>query len=211
MVAVVATRRFGLLGVVICALLILILSLLMIGLYLFVSDRVNPFSLKSLFNRMFLLLRAYEVGNYFMPFGAGPGAQSRAIYTSFVPTTLPLVDFGFLSEVWPKSIATEKAQIYVKIKKGFLASPHNTYIEYFISMGVLGVVFAISLFLSQLKCVVMAVYERLDAVPILSVNVALMIMFFCGSFSHYLWLFILFQRMSCLHYFVKGDESKPGA
>ena len=121
------------------------------------------------------------------------------------------LDFGFLSEVWPESIAIEKAQFSIKIKEALLASPHNTYIEFFISMGVLGVVFAISLFLSQLKCVVMTVYERLDAVPTLSVNVALMIMFFSGSFSHYLWLFILFQRMSYLHCFVKGDESKSGA
>jgi hypothetical protein len=205
MIAVVTTRRFGFLGLITCILLILILGILMFGFYVFVTDRLNPFSVKSLFNRLFLLLRALEVGNYFLPFGAGPGAQSRAIYDTFVPSTVPSLDFGFLSEGWPKSIAQEKQQIITKINKGFVASPHNTYIEFFITMGVLGVVFSISLFLSQLKCVAMSFYERLDTVPILSVNIAFMILFLSGSFSPSLWFFILFQRMSCLQHCFKVD------
>ena len=211
MMTIFAVRKFGFLGLLICLLIILALFSFMSGFYVYVSDRMDPLSLKSLFNRLFLLLRAAEVTNHFMPFGAGPGAQSRALYDNFVPSTIPLMNFGMLEQLWPEAINVEKARLVVVTHSGYNISPHNTYLEFGISLGVLGVLFSICLFLSQLKCLALAVSSRLSEVGALSVNVAFMVMFLSGSFFHSVWLFILFQRMSYVQHYIKADENNVGA
>jgi hypothetical protein len=205
MMTIFTARELGFLGFLICLLVIFVLFSSMIGFYVYVTDRMEPLSIKSLFNRLFLLLRTAEVINHFMPLGAGPGAQSRALYDSFVPSTIYLMDFGVLERVWPQQIETERARLHVVTNSGYVISPHNTYLEFGVSLGVLGVVFSICLFLSQLKCLALAAFSRLGEVGVLSVNVGFIVMFLSGSFSHSLWLFILFQRMSCLRHCIKAD------
>lgn len=178
------------LGVILCFVLILPYYYLTN-----ISDRDNVTSIKSTLMRVVLVYRSYEIFEYMLPFGGGPGSQVRLMIDSKVPTSSLNSDFGMLDDVFGEELHKEKLGLVAHFDTNRGISTHNTYMDHLVSLGIVGGFMVLSIVFLQLKALFQLLkrgneeYSSLNAFFVSSI-----VIFSFTSFINILWFFVLMYR-----------------
>jgi len=161
----------------------------------YISDRDDILSFKSSLVRAVLVYRSFEVFENVLPVGGGPGSQVRLMFDDSIPTDVLDSDFGILDDLFSDDMLVEKRYLVAHMGTGRTMSPHNTYMDHLVSLGLLGVVMVAAILIIQLRALINTFKKcncsmyHMDAFFVASI-----IIVSYTSFINSLWLFVLMYR-----------------
>ena len=149
---------------------------------------------QSTLHRLAITIRSYEIFNEVFPIGGGPGSQTflmneKKINAEFIE--------GDTEDVGLTSKLTEQIESFqAKVGKGSTASPHNTYVDFLVPFGVMGLFFVLCVLLVQLGSVKRLLFNKNNPTVVLdSFAVSGMFFFMFSSLFNLWWLYLIFYRM----------------
>ena len=149
---------------------------------------------KSTLNRIVISMRSYELFKHAFPLGAGPGSQTYLMYDQKIDVSME--DGNNQENILKDKLAQEIKNWEQRVRSGERNSPHNTYFEYLVPFGAMGLLFVISIWFIQLGSLKRLFFRKGSSTIFLdSFAVSSMIFFIFSSLSHLIWLYLIYYRM----------------
>lgn len=170
------------------------------GVFSSLSDRSNILSTSSLIDRYSLVMRGIDVASAVMPWGGGPGSSVRLMMSD----NILLKEHGesiFISE---DELIKRYKHLKIKRANGQTMSTHNTYLDFIISFGVVGLMVSFVLFMTQLRAFYKVFSSKLRTYHISEIFYCCSIcLFMAVSFTTTIWLWVLMFR---IHVFFQNQQ-----
>ena len=162
------------------------------------SDRKNFMSLTSTIDRYVLLVRGINITKEVFPIGGGPGSQVRLMANEKIPFNQKLIEPDnklFRTGDLKNNYEYSKAYMKNKISKNVNLSPHNTYIDFSISLGWMGVFIASYILFVQIRSFVLVMFNNRGSLFFLDAIFASSIIILMNtSFINLTFLFLIYYK-----------------
>ena len=169
------------------------------------GERKDFMSFSSVLDRYVLLIRGVNVAKETLPFGGGPGSQIRLMFSDKIPFNQRIDIVGNFKEVKYKSRASislkedfnySKEYLRKRVGSGKTMSPHNTYMDFTISLGLLGILIVISILLFQCKSLIrLTINQDSHNYYIYAMFVSSFVLLMNSSLITSIWLFIIMYKV----------------
>ncbi len=169
------------------------------------SDRKNFMSYTSSLDRYVLFVRGINITKAALPIGGGPGSQVRLMTSEKIPFNQKLIE--------PKKelIRTgdfkndyEYAKAYLKNKIGdnSTISPHNTYLDFTISLGWLGILITFYILIVQIRSfLLISFYNGRNLYFLDAIFASSIVIFMNTSFVNFTFLLLIYYKARSLESF----------
>ena len=147
---------------------------------------------KSAFNRLTISIRSYEIFRDVFPIGSGPGSQ-----TFLMTKQETNADFLDQEEEGISSIISDEIKsMNVYVGTDYKLSPHNTYVDFLIPFGALGLFFVFCVLRVQIGSIKRLLFDRDNPRVILESFAVLGLLFLMfSSLFNLWWLYLIYYRM----------------
>ena len=98
-----------------------------------------------------LFVRGVDVTKEVLPIGGGPGSQVRLMFGEAIPFDEGIYNIALMGENINNDINSLKDYFRKRINSNLMMSPHNTYLDYTISLGVVGIFISLFILFVQRK------------------------------------------------------------
>jgi len=169
-----------------------------------IGERKNFLSFSSVIDRYTLFVRGVNITKEVLPIGGGPGSQVRLMFSEKIPFNQEIDAYGEYKEIRDKSrkgisfredFNYSKEYIRKRVGSGKTMSPHNTYLDFSISLGIIGIVISLSILFIQCRALISVIINQDKSNYFLSVLlVCSFILFMSSSLINSIWLFVIFYR-----------------
>ncbi len=151
-------------------------------------------SYKSTLHRITISIRSYELFQEVFPFGAGPGSQTFLMNENTIKAKFSDGDTkdGDLNSLLAKEIKS----FQIKVGRGWKLSPHNTYVDFLIPFGAMGLFFVLCVFHAQFRSAKRLFFNRDSSTVVVdsyAVSALLFLMF--SSIFNLWWLYLIYYRI----------------
>ena len=168
------------------------------------GDRKNFMSFTSSLDRYVIFVRGLNVTEAVLPIGGGPGSQTRLMTYSKIPFKQSLTSTYIEDKNEYINIANDlnyaKNYMRVKIGSNQTLSPHNTYLDFTISLGLVGILIVIFILYIQLKSLGSLLVNQTSQKYFLnSMFASIFIIFMYTSFITSIWVFLIFYRATKIY------------
>ena len=158
-------------------------------------DRKNILSISSPLDRYMLFVRGVSITKEVLPIGGGPGSQVRLMYNNTIPFDGEIYNIALMGENINNKIDSLKDDSRKRIALNLTISPHNTYLDYTISLGVVGILISLFILFVQFKSFCLLIINRGRSAYFLeAMFVSSFILLMNVSFINSMWLFIIMYR-----------------
>jgi O-antigen ligase len=154
----------------------------------------NLDSYKSSIHRITISIRSYEIFQEVFPTGGGPGSQTFLMNEQ-------RINADFLEDAGEDALLTgalvkEVEGFQSKVGSGQTASPHNTYVDFLVPFGAMGLFFVFCILFVQLGSAKRILFDKRNQTAILdSFAVSAMFFFLFSSLFNLWWLYLIYYRM----------------
>ena len=149
---------------------------------------------KSTLNRAVLTMRSIELFKESFPFGYGPGSQTYLMYDRKIDMSIS--KDRRQENIIQSALAKEVKNWEQRVNSGEKNSPHNTYFDYLVPYGALGLWFVVSIWLIQIGSLKRLLFGKESSTNYLdSFIVSSMVFFIFSSLSQLIWLYLIYYRM----------------
>ena len=168
------------------------------------GDRKNFMSLTSSLDRYVIFVRGLNVTEAVLPIGGGPGSQSRLMTYSKIPfnqslTSANIEDKNELTNI-ERDLNYSKNYMRKKIGSNKTLSPHNTYLDFTISLGLVGILIVIFILYIQLRSLGSLLVNQISQKYFLNAMfVSIFIIFIYTSFITSIWIFLIYYRATQIY------------
>jgi hypothetical protein len=173
---------------------ILIIVALYFSMHTF-TDKVNIMSISSLLDRHVLFIRGVRITKEVLPIGGGPGSQVRLMYTDQIHFDNLIYNISFKNDNLINAFESSVEYVRKKIGSGMTISTHNTYLDYSISLGIIGIIIVMFVLFVQIKSVYFLVKNKKTTCFFDAMFAASFIIFMNTSFINFMWLFLIMYRV----------------
>ena len=178
---------------------LILLFLVPITLFLAISQYQNVVSgsiesYKSSLHRLTISIRSYELFQEVFPIGAGPGSQTFLMNETKIKAEF--LEGDTKGDDLTGLITKEISGFQAKVGKGFTMSPHNTYVDFLVPFGAMGLFFVLCILRVQLGAVKRLFFDKNNPTVIVdafAVSGLLFLMF--SSLFNLWWIYLIYYRM----------------
>ena len=183
------------------------------------GQRTDFMSISSVLNRYVLFVRGINVTNEVLPIGGGPGSQVRLMYSDKIPFNKPMYTFYDSSlqysfnDTNPTDYSVDPMGYSIDYQRKRIGSertisPHNTYIDYTISLGVLGILIVVLTLLYQFRSLLFIFSNQERHTYFLDAMFASIFVLLMGtSLINSMWLLIIMYSAHKMHYLQPNNKS----
>lgn len=165
------------------------------------TDRTNFMSISSSIDRFVLFVRGVNISKEVLPIGAGPGSQARLMTSYKIPFNQRLSDEDWRLFLQTNDLkndyAYSKANMKYKITsiKSQNLSSHNTYLDFTISLGWVGVLIVSCILFIQIRSfLLLTFYNRSNIYFLDAIFASSIIIFMFTSFVNFIFLLLIFYK-----------------
>lgn len=151
---------------------------------------------KSAFHRLAISIRSYQLFTEVFPIGGGPGSQTFLMNENEI--NAEFMELETRDEENIQSMITREIESFqINVGTGEKLSPHNTYVDFLVPFGLMGLFFVLCILRAQLKSLKRILFDRYNKSIILdsfAVSAFLFLMF--SSLFNLWWFYMIFYRLS---------------
>jgi len=152
-------------------------------------------SISSTLDRYMLFVRGVNITKEVLPVGSGPGSPVRLMSSNIIPFDGESYNNVFLGENLNNEIDNLKKTMIIRMSSNLTISPHNTYLDYTISLGVVGILISLFILFVQLKSFYLLIINRGGSTYFLKAMFASsFVLLIYISLINSMWLFIIMYR-----------------
>jgi len=169
-----------------------------------IGERKNFLSLSSVIDRYTLFVRGVNITKEVFPIGGGPGSQVRLMFSEKIPFNQEVDPYGDYKEIRKKSrkgvsfredFNYSKEYVRKRVGSGKTMSPHNTYMDFSISLGLIGILFSLGIIFIQFRAVVSVLIYQDRSTYFLSVFLACsFILLMNSSLINSFWILVILYK-----------------
>lgn len=153
---------------------------------------------KSTFNRIALNVRSYELFKEVLPFGGGPGSQTYLFSKDEIKVKLnsEIYDKNSQNQGFNSSLIREISDFQAKVSQGKRLSPHNTYVDFLVPLGLIGLLYVACIFYVQIGSIKRLFFSKQSSTVFLdSFAVSSIFFFLFTSLYIYWWIYLIYFRL----------------
>lgn len=151
-------------------------------------------SYKSVIHRLTISLRSYELFQETLPAGSGPGSQTFLMNENRI--NLELFEEDEEVEGLSSLLVNEVDSFQANVGSGLKLSPHNTYVDFLVPFGLMGLFFVICVIGIQLGAMKRILFNKNNSTVILdSFAISAFLFLMLSSLFNLWWLYLIFYRI----------------
>ncbi len=151
-------------------------------------------SYKSAIHRLTITLRSYELFQDVFPIGGGPGSQTFLMNEERI--TSDFYEDGNEDDALTASLIKEIDSFQSNVGSGAKLSPHNTYVDFLVPLGIVGLFFIICVLFQQINSIRRILIKSNNPTVILdSYMISGILIFMFSSLFNLWWLYLIYYRI----------------